>query len=202
MAKKWSNRDLPGALHFVTGNVHRRKKIFLKSEACKAFLEEIHKLNKKVECRLICFVVMPDHFHLIVNPRDGGIRRWTGGLKSLSAKKLVEIFPSDYFSNEDSQNRVWQESFKDFPLWSGWMIWQKINYIHLNPLRANLVKSTADYKWSSFQAFYSQQPDPILQVEKDWWWPDDGQKLTIAMAEWEEELLKKYERQKMQRKRE
>src|SRR5207249_5696423 len=44
---------------------------------------------------------MPDHFHLIVNPRDGRIRQWTGALKSLSAKRLVEIAPESFSQRQD-----------------------------------------------------------------------------------------------------
>jgi hypothetical protein len=36
-----------------------------------------------------------------------------------------------------------------------WMIWQKINYIHANPVKADLVNSAKDYRWTSFHAFYS-----------------------------------------------
>jgi len=31
--------------------------------------------------------------------------------------------------------------------------------------------------------------DPLLQIDKDWWWPEDVQKLERAMAEWDKELL-------------
>ena len=41
------------------------------------------------------------------------------------------------FAETDKGHRVWQESFKDVALWSGWMIWQKINYIHANPVKAD-----------------------------------------------------------------
>jgi len=68
------------------------------------------------------------------------------------------------------------------------MIWQKINYIHNNPLKAGLVKSAADYRWSSFRAFYRQSDKP-LPVDRDWWWPEDVKKLSMAMAEWGQEIL-------------
>ena len=62
------------------------------------------------------------------------------------------------------------------------MIWQKINYIHANPVKAKLVGSAKDYPWSSFRAFYSDAAEP-LEVDKDWWWPDDSEKLSKAMKE-------------------
>ena len=186
MAKKWSNRNLPGALHFVTGNLNKRKPIFRAESTCKTFLNECQNLRVKMEGKLVAFVVMPDHFHLIVNPRDGNIKEWIGALKSLTAKSLVGIYPKDYFL-VNGEHQVWQESFKALSLWSDWMIWQKVNYIHSNPLRAKLVKSTADYRRSSFHSFYKEEADPLLQVDRDWWWPDDVQKLERAMDEWAKE---------------
>ncbi len=73
---------------------------------------------------------MPDHFHLIANPRDGRIKEFTGHLKAVSAKAIVKAESRFVFAETANGHQVWQESFKDIPLWSGWMIWQKINYIH------------------------------------------------------------------------
>ena len=66
------------------------------------------------------------------------------------------------------------------------MIWQKINYIHANPVKARLVTSAKDYQWTSFRAFYCGSDEP-LPVDPDWWWPDDSEKLAKAMNElgWE-----------------
>ena len=189
MTQKWSNKNLPGALHFVTGNGHNRLPIFKKETACYAFLEELQNLKK--DCKLIAFVLMPDHFHLIVNPRDGNIQEWTGALKSLSAKRLTKIAPKDWFLKNETENQVWQESFKALPLWSNWMIWQKINYIHNNPLKAGLADSAKDYKWTSFRSFYKLELEELLQVDEDWWFADDVRKLSEAMAEWERELEEK-----------
>lgn len=186
MAKKWHNKNLPGALHFVTGNTLDRKPIFQQEKYCRAFLEVVQLLRVEYSCRIIAFVLMLDHFHLIANPRDGDIQTATGILKSLSARSIVEIAPADWFQNGD-HNQIWQESFKALPLWSGWMINQKINYIHANPVKANLCRSAEDYPWTSFRSFYREETDPLLAVDKDWWWEDDHEKLTESMKQWEEE---------------
>ena len=181
MAKKWTNENLPGALHYVTGNVDKRRRIFLKETNCISFLEELRSLIERRASKLICFVVMLDHFHLIVNPRDGDIQTWIGELKSFSAKSLVRVNPDKSFAKSDGENQVWQESFKSLALWSNWMIWQKINYIHQNPLKAGLVKSSIDYRWSSFKSFYGHECEELLSVDSEWWYEDDPQKLKAAM---------------------
>lgn len=187
MARKWTNEDLPGALHFVTGNVLNRKPIFRHETNCIAFLRELQSLRHDRECKLIAFVLMPDHFHLTLNPRDGDIQGHIGILKGLSAKRLVEIAPKGFYLNGD-ENQVWQESFKALPLWSGWMIRQKIDYIHANPIRAGLFKTTPEYRWSSFHSFYGIPDDPLLETDKEWSWPEDVERLTAVMERKHDEL--------------
>ncbi len=187
MAQKWSNQNLPGALHYITGNVLNRIPIFKQEQCCRAFLDECADLLHKLPCKLIAYVVMPDHFHLTVNPQDGDIIGFGGALKSLAARKIDEITSDKRFllekpDKDGSIHQVWQDSFKAFPLWSNWMTWQKINYIHLNPVRAGLVSSAKDYRWSSFRAFYFDSGEP-LAVDHDWWWPDDSEKLSKAVKE-------------------
>ena len=180
MARKWSNLNLPGALHFVTGNFLNRQPVFGDPSCCRVFLEQLGTLLHDWPSKLIAYVLMPDHFHLILNPRDGRIREFMLDLKSLSAKRIVEVNTRFRFETTEEGFQVWQESFKGQPLWSSWMIWQKINYIHANPVKAGLVKSARDYYWSSFSSFYSSGDSPIA-VDQEWWWPDDGEKLSAAM---------------------
>jgi REP element-mobilizing transposase RayT len=188
MAKKWSNLNLPGALHYVTANIIDRLPVFTNRACCEAFLTILAELNQKWPSKLIAYVLMPDHLHLISNPSDGRIKEFTTALKSLAANRVIEIERRFSFirrggpDDDGSNHQVWQESFKATPLWSGWMIRQKINYIHANPVRAGLVKSAKDYQWTSFRAFYHSSGEP-LAIDQDWWWPDDSEKLSKAMKE-------------------
>ena len=93
---------------------------------------------------------MPDHLHLIVNPRDGRVIEFTGQLKSLAARAITYTAVGiEFKQHSDGSHNVWQDSFKAVPLWSSWMIWQKINYIHANPVRAGWVENPEDYLYSS-----------------------------------------------------
>lgn len=94
MARKWSNQNLPGALHFVTGNLLNRVPVFKEDDCCQAFLDVCGKLRKEWPAKLIAYVLMPDHFHLVVNPKDGDIRGFGGALKSLSARKIIDASPT------------------------------------------------------------------------------------------------------------
>jgi len=182
MARKWSNLNLPGALHFVTGNCINRLPVFTEDACCKAFLDELKKLNEKLPARLIVYVLMPDHFHLISNPIDGRIREFCRDLKSKAAKQIVKVTRRFQFPVTKDGHQVWEQGFKSLPLWSGRMIRQKINYTHANPVKARLVKSARDYYWSSFRTFHWEGDEP-LAVDHDWWWPDDAEKFSKALKE-------------------
>ena len=198
MARKWSNRNLPGALHFSTGNFQDRVPVFARAVACQAFIDILANKRQEWPFKLAAYVLMPDHFHLIVNPRDGRIRELTGALKSLSAQAIVQAVPDLCFRLErpkpnQSEHHVWQESFKDLPLWSDWMIWQKINYIHFNPVKAGLVKSASEYQWSSFRSFYLRENNVPIEVDRERWWPEDVKKLAVAAKQWGKEMETKKE---------
>ena len=179
---KWSNLNLAGALHYITGNFINRTPVFTNEVCCRVFLEELKKLNKEWPSKLIAHVLMPDHFHLISNPRDGRIKEFMRDLKSRSAKAIVRINSHFRFPETDEGHQVWQESFKGMALRSAWMIWQKINYVHANPVKSRLVKSAKVYYWSSYRSFYSLSDEP-LPVDHDWWWPEDSEKLSAAMKQ-------------------
>lgn len=198
MAKKWTNEKLPGALHFVTGNVHKRRRIFSSSTLARIFLEVLQSQCDAQVTKLIAFVIMLDHFHLVLNPRNGDISGFLRILKSLSAKRIIAECAEGRFSTGD-KNQVWQESFHSLPLWSGWMIWQKINYIHANPVRAGLVKAGEAYAWSSFGAFYRRSKDPLLQVDPDWWWPEDREQIREYLMARDAELERQFMEERAKR---
>ena len=90
MARKWSNQNLPGALHYVTGNFLDRIPVFRQEACCQSFIDTLAELLNEWPCKLIAYVLMADHLHLLVNPQDGKIREFTGKLKSLSARAITK----------------------------------------------------------------------------------------------------------------
>jgi putative transposase len=186
MTKKWSNINIPGALHFITGNVRGRIPIFKKDRYCHEFFAVCGELRQSWPAKIIAYVLMPDHFHLIANPRDGKIREFAGALKGKLGRQIIDLTGDRFLlttpSSDGATHQLWQDSFKAVPLWSAWMIWQKINYIHANPVKAKLVRSARDYRWSSYGSFYLGGLEPLV-VDQDWWWADDSMKLSKAMKQ-------------------
>jgi len=118
MARKWSNLNLPDVLHLVTGNLLNRQQVFLEDQCCAAFLEVLRSINQTWPSKLVAYVLMPDHFHLICNPRDGRIREFCRDLKSIAAKQIVLVSGLE-FPEVSGGHQVWQQSFKAIPLGAG-----------------------------------------------------------------------------------
>jgi REP element-mobilizing transposase RayT len=72
MARKWSNQNLPGAFHYVTGNVRNRIPVFKRDDCCQEFLKVFRDLLHDWPSKLIAYVLMPDHIHFDSKPQ-----RWT-----------------------------------------------------------------------------------------------------------------------------
>lgn len=62
---------------------------------------------------------------------------------------------------KDRKYQVWGRNSLGVSLWSPEVFWQKLEYIHYNPVKAGLCEYLEDYKYSSARRFY-------LKNEKDW----------------------------------
>jgi putative transposase len=49
---------------------------------------------------------------------------------------------------------LWQAGFYDFNVYSEEKLKEKLNYIHGNPVKAGLVLSPRDYRWSSYKEYF------------------------------------------------
>jgi hypothetical protein len=69
---------------------------------------------------------------------------------------------------------VWQKDPSVIDLWSHRFVRQKLNYLHLNPVRAGLCEHPADWKWSSYRAYLPHKVGEV-PIEIDWQahWKDE-----------------------------
>ena len=58
---------------------------------------------------------------------------------------------------------MWQPRFFDHALRTGKEYHEKVEYIHLNPVRAGLVGHPQDWRWSSFNEYAGVRPEEQRQ---------------------------------------
>jgi putative transposase len=126
-------------------------------------------------CRLIAYVFMPEHVHLLVQPTahlariDLLLKAIKGPFSSRVKRRLEETESSLLLELTVRERpgvhcfRFWQEGGGyDRNLWSEVAILAAIDYIHENLVRRGLCKESADWRWSSARHYRNECgiPDP------------------------------------------
>ena len=144
-----------GYPYLVTFVVNGRLPIFTSKGAAEAFLSALCKCHAKLGFTLLAFVVMPDHVHLILVPNaPWDITAVVRQTKGLSASTLHEAL--------SKRGKVWQTSFFDTALRTDRSLLEAIEYVHKNPVAANLASAADTYPYSSANAAYPIDLDDWL----------------------------------------
>jgi putative transposase len=144
--------------YFVTSETWQRRALFRAEPWARLFFQTL--LSHRGEAYLLHdFVLMPDHFHLLISPLtsiEKAIQLVKGGFSFRAKKEL------------GSNAEIWQRGFSDHRI-RDWEDFQKhIHYVHLNPVKRRLCERPVEYKFSS--AFPGWKLDPIPQ----WLKPEAG----------------------------
>lgn len=88
----------------------------------------------------------------------------------MSLRKL--ILPAPLRSGQT--HAVWMAEFSAVDIWSRKFIRQKLDYIHLNPVRAGLCDHPAKWHWSSYRAYLPHEPGTVpIEVDQKWLWTEE-----------------------------
>src|SRR5262245_23874344 len=78
-------------LHFITASTYRRARLFDSPRFQQRFVETLDQLRSEFNFRLVGYVLMPEHFHLLVWPSKAhSPSRIVGGLKQRTARHIIE----------------------------------------------------------------------------------------------------------------
>jgi len=130
-------------IHFVTFSCYRRRRL-LDSDRAKRIV--IGHLGSKLALRnglCLGFVMMPDHVHALVwfpetRQLSPFMNEWKGQSSHAMKKLFREQFPN-YMSQFAESDPVWQARYYGFNIWSRKKVEEKLDYMHMNPVRAELV---------------------------------------------------------------
>ena len=124
--------------------------------ARKLFVKILGELRDAYGFALVGFVVMPERIHLLMGePTKGTPSTVLQVLKqrvSREMRRKTVIGQLKFqFGAEDSWPQFWQRRFYDFNVWSHKKKMEKLEYMHLNPVKRGLVSSPRDWVWSSYR---------------------------------------------------
>jgi REP element-mobilizing transposase RayT len=80
----------PNLVHYVTAVTYDRVPVFRSENACSLMIEALATTRTKDPFKLIGYVIMPDHFHMLANPLGLDISVVAGRLKGRSASLILK----------------------------------------------------------------------------------------------------------------
>jgi REP element-mobilizing transposase RayT len=124
--------DTPGLLHHVISRGLERREIYKSVEDYQDFVDRIETCLTKSPNQILAWALMPNHFHLL-------IRSGKGGVTSLM-RRLMSGYATSFNARHKRIGYLFQNRFKSIVCEEEVYLKELVRYIHLNPLRAGLVK--------------------------------------------------------------
>jgi len=122
---------------------NNRQDIFRCEEDMLRIKEDIFYALEKSGCQLHAYVIMTNHLHLLITPEN---KEQLAIFMQTVANKYVRYFNSKY----ERTGTIWEGRYKSCLVDSEQYLFTLYKYIEMNPIKANMVKSLDDYKWSSY----------------------------------------------------
>ena len=147
--------DVGGYVYHIINRANARSVIFTTEKEYQDFEQILFDAVEKFKMRLIAYTIMPNHFHFVLFPEyDGEISKFMHWLTLTHTQRW-------HAKNKTTgYGHLYQGRFKSFLVENDKHLWTLLAYVERNPLRAKLVKSLKDWKWSSY---YRRRSGSLLQ---------------------------------------
>jgi REP element-mobilizing transposase RayT len=149
----------PGAFYHVVNRGLEKRVIFADNTDYASFLSLLERLHPSFRFRLHSYCLMPNHYHLYLEMPRGHLPR------------LMQQLDGRYTQRFNRRHRrngpLFQGRYKALLVDQEAYSLAVARYIHLNPVKAKLVRQPEDYAWSSYATFLGRRPPAVFQ-ETQW----------------------------------
>lgn len=133
-----------GECYHVLNRGNGRSRIFHKDADYLAFLSVLAEGLKRYHVDLLCWCIMPNHWHLVLRPRRAGaisdFMRWIG---------VTHVRRHHEHHRTRGGGHVYQGRFKSFPVQDDSHFLVLCRYVEANARRAGIVSRAEQYRWCS-----------------------------------------------------
>lgn len=163
-----------GGTYFVTSTIINWIKIFSKEGYPEIIINDLEFRRQNNQLALFGYVIMPEHIHLIL--ASNNINKLMQSIKSFTAKKILDklkgendistlnrlkYLKADYKLKSNYQ--VWQEGYHPKIIINDIEFNQKLDYIHNNPVKRELVELPEKWRYSSYNNFFDN--NPVIEID-------------------------------------
>jgi putative transposase len=156
--KRYTGRN---DLHFITFCCYHRKRLLDSVKSRNLVIRVLAEVRAKYGFALVGYVIMPEHVHLLISESSAvppakiiqvfkqRVSRRMRGKKRAIKNQLTLRFPQPH----SEVRRFWQRRYYDFNIYSRKKLWEKLEYMHANPVEERLVQHPRDWPWSSWSNY-------------------------------------------------
>ena len=139
----------------------KKEHIFKKEIYIKRYLELLNIYRKKYKIEIVAFCIMNNHAHMLI---------FTDKIEEMSGfMHIVNMSYAQYY-NFMENNRVgyvFRDRYLSEPIYDKRYLIKCIQYIHLNPVKANIVSKSGEYKYSSYNDYFNKKDKISIDCLKD-----------------------------------
>jgi REP element-mobilizing transposase RayT len=163
--------------HFITCTIVEWLPIFTRRESVQILLDSWTFLQREGRLRLYAYVVLENHAHFIAS--SPSLSKEIGDFKSYTARQLIDLLKArsaTTFLDQLAFRKLKHKNDRDFQLWqegshpqqisSEEMMLQKIEYVHLNPVKRGYVDDPLHWRYSSARNYAGMTG--LVEICTDW----------------------------------
>ena len=143
-----------------------RRLVFFNEWDYRAFVDLLKESKVNYPIDILAYCLMPNHFHIVCMPRIGEeMSKWMHWIENAFVKR--------HHIYNQTDGLLWQGRFRNFPVQDDDHFITLVRYVERNPVRANLVASAPDWRWSSSRERIYQSKNriidkPPLNLPENW----------------------------------
>jgi putative transposase len=149
--------DAPGLLQHVMARGIERTKIFSDDKDRRSFLDRLATVLNETQTQCYAWALIPNHFHLLLRTGKTPL--------SKVMRRLMTGYAVTFNKRHKRSGHLFQNRYKSIVCEEDPYLLELIRYIHLNPLRAGLVKDLKEldkYPWSGHSAILGKHKNPLI----------------------------------------
>lgn len=152
---------VPEAIYHIILRGNNKAKIFLEGDDYQYFLKLLYDNKGKYQLKIYHYALLNNHVHIIVWAPEGRDL-------SESIKRTAVIYTGYFRKKYGGIGHFFQDRFKSHIIQDGIYLLECGRYIELNPVRAGVVKSPEEYKWSSYLFYAEGRKDILLDFSPEY----------------------------------
>src|SRR5579872_624216 len=134
-------------LHFITFSCYRRSPLLASPASRDLFVKLLDLIRNRFGFALAGYVIMPEHVHLLIGEPPAKTPSVVLQMLKQETSRQMRL---RHESSVSALPQFWERRFHDFNVWSQKKKVEKLTYMHMNPVKRNLVLDPREWPWSSF----------------------------------------------------